>query len=200
MGTELEWKYAVPDPSLLDRVLAWEEVRSRMVEEPRRYHMRTDYYDAPDRRFSRHKITIRRRMENERSVVCVKAPLPEGSDPHLRGEWELEAEDLRSALPRLVNLGAPGAILEPVCLQRLCGADFLRRAVLLRFADGSAAELALDCGSLFGPTESAPLCELELELKEGAPGAALAFAEALAERFSLRLEPLGKFTRASALE
>ena len=67
-------------------------------------------------------------------------------------------------------------------------------------ADGSAAELALDCGALSGPTQSAPLCELELELKEGASEAALAFAVVLAERFSLRLEPSGKFTRASALE
>ena len=200
MGTELEWKYAVPEPSVLDEVLAWEEVRSRMAEEPRRYHMRTDYYDTPDRRFSKRKITIRRRMENERSVVCVKAPLPKGSEPHLRGEWELESSDLRAALPRLAALGAPRAVLEPVPLQRLCGADFIRRAVLLRFADGSAAELALDCGALSGPTQSAPLCELELELKEGASEAALAFAVVLAERFSLRLEPSGKFTRASALE
>ncbi|MBO4418975.1 MAG: CYTH domain-containing protein, partial [Oscillospiraceae bacterium] len=90
--------------------------------------------------------------------------------------------------------------LEPVPLLSLWRADFIRRAALLRFDDGSAAELALDSGTLFGPTQSAPLCELELELKAGEPAQALALAEALAERFSLTPQPLGKFPRALALK
>ncbi|MBO4418585.1 MAG: CYTH domain-containing protein, partial [Oscillospiraceae bacterium] len=110
MGTELEWKYAVPEPSLLDEILASPEVQSRIVEALRQYHMRSDFYDAPDLRFSRSRITLRRRLENESSVLCVKAPPAPGADPHLRGEWELAGDDLAAALPRLVALGAPEAL------------------------------------------------------------------------------------------
>lgn len=200
MGTELEWKYAVPEPSLLDVILAWEEIEKRMTEAPRQYHMRSDYYDTADRRFSQGQITLRRRLENETSVVCVKAPLPDADDPQLRGEWELAGDEPAAVLPRLVALGAPQALLESGALQILCRADFTRRAVPLRFADGSAAELALDCGTLFGPSCSTPLCELELEWKAGEPAAARAFAEAIAARFRLEAQPLSKFARAKALK
>ena len=233
MGTELEWKYALPDPALLDEIAGCETVRGRTVEAPRRCHMQSEYYDTPDHRFFRERITLRHRLEDECSVFCMKAPLrgeqavgtalcrpspaadphlrgeqsvgtalcrpsPE-ADPHLRGEWETEAADLASALPKLAALGAPVPQADTP-LQVLCRADFIRRAVLLRLDDGSTAELALDLGTLSGATRSLPLCELELELKSGEPAAARAFAEALAERFSLRPEPLSKFARASALE
>ena len=212
MGTELEWKYALPDPALLDEIAGCETVRGRTVEAPRRCHMQSEYYDTPDHRFFRERITLRHRLEDESSVFCMKAPLrgepavgtalcrpsPE-ADPPLRGEWETEAADLASALPKLAALGAPVPQADTP-LQVLCRADFIRRAILLRLDDGSTAELALDLGTLSGATRSLPLCELELELKSGDPAAARAFAEALAERFSLRPEPLSKFARASALE
>ena len=201
MGKELEWKLAVPEACLLDDILAWTEIRRRMAEEPRFYHMRTSYYDTPDRRFSRRRITVRFRLENETPVICVKAPLPGGAEgAHLRGEWELEGDDLIAALPRLVALGAPAELLEPGELACRWQADFLRRAVLLRFADGSLCELALDRGSLRGPTSSCPLCELELELKQGAPDETLALLAALRSRFGLELQEKSKIARARELE
>lgn len=212
MGTELEWKYALPDPALLDEIAACETVLGRTVESPRRCHMQSEYYDTPDHRFFRERTTLRHRLEDESSVFCMKAPLrgeqsvgtalcrpSPAADPHLRSEWETEAADLASALPKLAALGAPVPPADTP-LQVLCRADFIRRAVLLRLDDGSTAELALDLGTLSGATRSLPLCELELELKSGEPAAARAFAEALAARFALRPEPLSKFARASALE
>ena len=200
MGTELEWKLSVPEPSLLDHILADEAIRSRMTETPRRYHMQTSYYDTSDRRFSARRITLRRRLENNVSVLCVKAPLTDAADPHAHGEWELEGDDLPAALPRFAALGAPTAVSEPCSLLCLWRADFIRRAVMLRMDDGSLCELALDCGSLYGPTRSCPFCELELELKHGAPDASRAFCEAVRERFGLSVQTQSKFARARALE
>lgn len=200
MGTELEWKYAVSDPALLNEILRWEEIQRRMLETPRQYHMQSAYYDTPDRRFSRERITIRRRLENETAVVCVKAPLANAAYPNLRGEWELETDDLAAALPLLAAQGAPQAIVEAACLQSLWRADFTRRAMLLRLDDGSTAELALDQGRLFGPAGAVPFCELELECKTGEPDAARAFVAAIAAYFSLEVQPLSKLARAKALE
>lgn len=200
MGKELEWKLAVPEACLLDDILAWEEIRRRMAEAPRFYHMQSSYYDTPDRRFSRRRITVRCRLENETPVICVKAPFPGSEDRFLHGEWELEGTELAAALPKLVELGAPAELLEPVPLVCMWEADFQRRAVLLRFDDGSVSELALDLGALYGPTHSLPLCELELELKQGEPGASLALLEALQTRFALKPQEKSKFARARALD
>ena len=199
MGKEQEWKLSVPDPALLGEILAWEGIQSRMLEAPRPYHMRSAYYDTLDRRFSRRRITIRRRMENDRSVVCVKAPLADAADPYTHGEWELEADDLAAALPRLVELGAPAVLLEPAELRCMWRADFRRRAVLLGFADGSTSELALDYGSLSGPSRSMPLCELELEMKSGDPAATLGLLLLLRQRFGLLPQEKSKFARAREL-
>ena len=199
MGTELEWKYAVPAPAPLDEILAWEEVQSRMAEEPRRYHMQSEYYDTPDRRLSHRRITLRRRLENERSVICVKAPLPGAADRHLHGEWELEGESPAEALPRLIALGAPPELGELKQLVPVCGADFQRRAALLRFPDGSACELALDRGRLFSRSGELPLCELELEQKEGSPHASQALYRALRARFGLAPQERSKYARAREL-
>lgn len=200
MGKEQEWKLTVPEPALLEDILAWEEIRSRMLEAPREYHMQTSYFDTPDRRWSRQRITIRCRLENETPVVCVKAPLP-GAAEHLRGEWELPgSDDVAAALPLLVEQGAPEELLGARGLVSMWEADFRRRAVLLGFADGSRCELALDLGALYGPTHYLPLCELELEMKAGDPAATLALLERLRVRYALTPQEKSKFARARALD
>lgn len=199
MGTELEWKYDLPEALPDGDLLSWKPLRRRMVGMPRLWRMRTTYYDTPDRALSARGITLRRRLENNLSVICAKAPLPGAADPHARGEWELAGSDPAAALQELVRLGAPSELTELGCPVPVCGAAFVRTAVLLRFSDGSAAELALDHGTLFGAARSVPLHVLELELKEGAPDEPLAFAEALAARFALAPQPRSKYARARAL-
>lgn len=199
MGTELEWKYDLPEALPDGDLLSWAPLRRRMAGTPRLYRMQTTYYDTPDRALSRRLITLRRRLENNLSVICAKAPLPGDADPNARGEWELEGSDPVAALPALIRLGAPpelAALGRPV---PDCGAAFVRTAVLLRFDDGSAAELALDHGKLFRAARFAPLHVLELELKEGAPAESLALLRALAQRFTLAPQPKSKYARARVL-
>ena len=197
----MEWKLAVTDAQTLDAILRDPEVLALAAEPLRRCRMRTTYYDTPDRRLAWQLCTLRRRMENEVSVVCVKAPLRDAENAHEHGEWELEAEDPVAALPLLVEQGAPRELLEAGPLAPVCGAAFCRRALLLRFADGSECELACDFGALFGAEESAsaPLCEAELEMKQGAPDMTLTLLERLIARYGLTPQERSKYARASAL-
>ena len=64
---------------------------------------------------------------------------------------------------------------------------------------GAELELALDRGVLLGGGKEIPLCEVEVELKSGAPEDAVAFAETMAKDFGLRPEHKSKFRRALAL-
>ncbi len=200
MGQELEWKRALPDCEAAERILADPDVTRLALEQIRTYRMGSTYYDTPERTLGRGWITLRCRMENDRRVYCVKAPLPDGPK-ELHSEWETEAEDLAAALELLTRQGAPSELLAlRGQLAPVCGAAFTRRAVLLGFADGSRAELALDLGELRGKKATQPLAELELEQKQGDFAQALALLAALSARYGLQGQEKSKYARASALD
>lgn len=185
MGREFELKYRAADPQL-------EEIQS-VYSGFREIRMETTYYDTPEGDLRRHRWTLRRRMENGISVCTVKSTLPDGS----RGEWEIQCGDILAAVPQLIALGAPEALLEYTHqgVISTCGARFLRKAATLPSGSGQV-ELALDRGVLLGGGKELPFAEVEVELKQGRDEDAIAFAEALAARFHLAPEPKSKLRRA----
>lgn len=201
MGKELEYKLHVENEAALLRILADEELRSLVNSAWQETQMKTTYFDAADRRFSSRHWTLRHRQEGAHSILCIKTPLDE---PHARGEWEIEADGLSEGnIARLVELGAPvelKSLYSKDDVAPLCGAEFLRRHVMLRFPDGSEAELAGDFGILHGKKTATALCELELELYSGAPVETIALVKRLCERYNLREQPLSKFARARSLK
>ena len=160
------------------------------------FEMETTYFDTADGALSLRHVTLRRRMENGVSVCTVKTPV----SGYGRGEWECECEDIHVAIDRLVELGAPRELLLLTVegVAPVCGAKFTRRALTIAHQDATL-ELALDRGILLGGGKEIPLCEVEVELKSGQPEQAVAFAQALAEKFSLQSENKSKFRRALAL-
>ena len=158
--------------------------------------METTYYDTPRGELSARYITLRRRFENGISVCTVKTP----GDGFTKGEWEVEWDDINTAIPMLCKLGCPEevAALTQSGITPICGARFTRQAKTID-APGCTVELALDKGILLGGGKETPLCEIEVELKSGEPEAAVAFAEKLAARFDLTPLKTSKFRRALAL-
>lgn len=156
--------------------------------------METVYYDRADFSLRRRRWTLRRRLENGRSVCTVKTPLPDGS----RGEWEVESPDLFSALPELCAQGAPEQLQALTELVPFCGARFTRLAKTIPL-EGGSVELALDSGVLLGGGQELPFAEVEVELKSGGDSVARDFAEGLATEFGLTEQPLSKLARAMAL-
>ena len=140
--------------------------------------------------------TLRRRFENGRSICTVKTPAPDGG----RGEWELECGNIMDAIPELCKLGAPRTLLLSAALgvEEVCGARFTRHAAALEI-EGAVVEIALDRGILSGGGKEIPLCEIEVELKEGSDAAAVAFANTLAAKYGLQAEPRSKYRRALTL-
>ena len=158
--------------------------------------METTYYDTEDLSLRQRKWTLRRRLENEKSVCTVKTPLPDGS----RGEWETENADLAAGVRQLCAMGAPKEILDYVnCgVASFCGAKFTRLAKTI-VLPGGCVELALDEGVLLGGGQEKPFAEVEVELKSGEDSVASAFAGALAKEFNLTEQPKSKLARAMAL-
>ena len=201
MGKELEYKLEVGDPALLKKIMADPKIEKLSAGEFQQTAMRTEYFDSPDQRFSRRHWTLRRRQEGDTSVICVKTPTAQS---HTRGEWQIIEKVLdHKAIVKLLEAGAPKELLflygagdvEPVC-----SAEFQRQHKMLRFSDGSEAELACDQGLLLGKTETMPLCEAELELYKGAPEEMLLLVRYLCETYGLKEQPRSKVARARGLK
>lgn len=188
MGREFELKYQASAAALEALAAAFGPFRVISME--------TTYYDDPAGTLRQRRWTLRRRMENGKSVCTVKTNLPDGS----RGEWETESPDITRAIPVLIAQGAPAPLAEVAArgLVPTCGAKFTRQAALLQTADG-LAELALDSGILTGGGRQLPLSEVELELKEGSDQATVALARTLARRYGLVHQPKSKLARALEL-
>lgn len=192
---EFELKYAVDQDSLLDRILEDPAISGRMLEPVRTIPMETTYFDTEDHSLTERRWTLRCRMEGGTPVVTLKTP---SAIPGARNEWETEGRDVLAAIPALIALGAPESLQEISSVSPICGAAFIRRAVLLQL-EHCTAELALDLGHLFRGHRSTPLCEMELELKSGNPAAMLVLGKELALTYNLREEAKSKFFRASRL-
>lgn len=190
MGKEYELKYTVPSTEVLDALDVALGGNGTV------WCMATTYYDTPSGAMRARKWTLRVRRENEDTVVTIKTPAPGGA----RGEWECRGTDPVAAVPCLTEQGAPKEL--EVLLREgvvpVCGAAFTRRAIPVQTGE-TLVEVALDAGRLFREDRELPLCELEVELKEGSEAECAAFAHALAKKFALTPEPRSKFARALSL-
>ena len=186
MGLELEVKYRAT-PAQQEAMRQAFPVQWNMLE------METTYYDTPGNTLSGRRFTLRRRLENGISICALKTP----GDGFGRGEWEVEAATIETAIPALCKLGAPGELEELTAagVISICGARFTRYAAMVVLEDAEA-ELALDSGILFAGKRQTPLCEIEVEWKCGSQASVLAFAKGLEEQYSLVLEQDSKFRRA----
>ena len=188
MGREFELKYAAKQQDL--------EVLKNRYPGLRPISMETTYYDNEAGDFSRLRWTLRRRMENGKSICTLKTP----TDTWGRAEFEAECGDILASVPLLRQAGAPAQLLLLAAegLIPSCGARFTRLAGLLEFPEFTA-ELALDEGVLLGGGRELPFTEVELELKSGSEEALTAFAEGFAAELGLKPEYGSKVARARAL-
>lgn len=189
MSIEYELKFRASEEVLAD-------IRQAYPENHQVFQMETTYYDTPTGQLSARVYTLRRRMENEVSVCTLKTP----AEGYGRQELEIPCDSIETAIPVLCAMGAPDDFGELVKegIVPICGAKFTRTAIAVTLED-CRVELALDQGSLTGGGKRVPLCELEVELKEGSQAAAERFALTLAAIYSLKEEPRSKFRRGLAL-
>lgn len=185
MGTEFELKFKATEEQ--------QEAVAALYGDFMSTNMASEYYDTLPGELAMQRMVLRRRLENDRYICTCKAPLKDNT----RMEWEVECEDIREAIEKLCKLGAPKLLrtLTDASLCIYCGARFVRRSKLL-VLDGATVELSLDAGVFIGGGREKPLREIEVELKSGSEAVAEAFAEALAEKFGLVVEPLSKFQQA----
>ncbi|PWC34756.1 CYTH and CHAD domain-containing protein [Azospirillum sp. TSO35-2] len=180
-------------PAIADRALGPAATRT----------LESTYFDTDDRRLAGRKVTLRVRKTGDGFVQTVKsAPEADGLG---RGEWECTVPSAAPDLT-LITDGEALDLLGPLSeseLQPVFTSVVERTALDVTVGDGEDAarvEVAFDRGEIVLPNGTAtPLCEVELELKDGPPAALYDLAHELIKVAPLRLEVRTKAERGHAL-
>ena len=200
MEVELKLLVAPEDLARVERHPALKGMRHWAA---RREHLATVYYDTPDFALAREGVALRVRRSGERSVQTLKAEGLAAAGLHSREEleWPLagdEAPDLTllDETPYRA-LFARKRVRER--LQPVFTTEFDRAARMVAFADGTAAELAIDRGEIRAGERAAPISEAEIELKTGDAHRLFALAREIARDVPIRLGHASKAERGYAL-
>jgi triphosphatase len=123
------------------------------------------YFDTKRLKLKRSGLTLRVRKVNGRYIQTIKS---DDATPFERGEWEREVEGSR---PDLTD--ADDTPLKPFGLKKLrkrlrpVFETRVERATYPLRHNGCEIELAIDRGEIGAGKSTVPLCEAELELKQG---------------------------------
>ncbi len=144
---------------------------------PQRKNLVSVYFDTPKHKLKQNGVSLRVRHDGKRRRQTVKS-----SGAFSRGEWE---RDIKGDTPDWH--AARDSVLAPLLTRKLkhkLGPIFetrVRRTVIPLRRNGSRIEVALDSGHVRAARRSAPIHEVELELKRGKPAELFALAQAIGE-------------------
>jgi inorganic triphosphatase YgiF len=195
MGHEVELKLEVP-PKTIGTLKRMRSLR-RGNGHARDKQLVSVYFDTAKHELRKHGMSLRVRHIGEQRVQTVKANGQSAAGLFQRHEWETPIEsdtpDLRAvrhtALDGLFSDKKLAHALKPVFETRI------RRTVLPLTRRGSRIELTLDQGHVRLGRKSAPINEIELELKRGRPADLFTVARDLAKRVPVRFAVRSKADR-----
>ncbi|MEI7457205.1 MAG: CHAD domain-containing protein [Nitrosomonadales bacterium] len=159
--------------------------------ETRRLH--NVYYDTPTLDLHKHRMALRVRRVGGRWIQTLKGGGQVRAGLHQRFEWETPVPSARldfTGLDRVVwDEHLPVAWREH--LLPVFTTDFYRASRLIDW-QGTIIEVCMDKGSVRTQQHSAPICELELELKSGDPQQLFSLAQAILDIVPFELETVSK--------
>ena len=176
---ETELKLTFP-PEAANRLADHPAFKPQGANAPRSERIVSTYFDTPSHELARSGLSLRVRAVGKRRVQTLKSSGANGGAAMSRGEWEWPVGDDKPDLA--LAAGVPAASRLPPDLgkqlQPVVVTDVLRTARTLDF-QGSTIEAVLDSGSIVAGDQKQPVHELELELRDGAPGALYGLALSL---------------------
>jgi len=197
--TETELKLVI-SPAAERRLEELAAFRPPSASEPKSQRIVTTYFDTPHRDLARRGLSLRVRRAGEKRIQTVKASGDAGVAA-ARGEWEWpiakEEPDLDLVATTPVVDRLPPKLdkqLEPVVVT-----DVVRTTRTVQL-EGNTIEAALDSGSIEAGDAKEPVHELELELREGAPGALYRLALTLHAATPVAVETESKAARGYRLK
>ena len=196
MNEEIELKLAVA-PEHVERFRKHPLLRALKARPQTIQHLVSTYYDTPRFELRNKAVALRVRKIGHERIQTIKREAVNGKSKFARREWERriegDAPDLSALedreLKRLIAPHRERGDLRPVFVT-----EVTRQVWPLRVG-ASRIECALDIGEIKSDGRSQPVCEVELELKSGAPAGLFEVARRLNKSVPLRLDPTSKAER-----
>ena len=172
--SETEIKFVVRDnplEALKDAVFPLLKEKGVNIEEQGQSYLQNDYYDTPEHLFQQHKIGMRVRGANGEFEQTVKTNGKVSGGLHQRLELNVPLANEQPDLTLFETMqwpeGEDGKSLN-TRLTKQFGTHFSRTQFDLVFEDAEI-ELVVDIGEVTAPQQqnASPICEIELELKQG---------------------------------
>ncbi|HEY0596310.1 CHAD domain-containing protein, partial [Sphingopyxis sp.] len=188
MANEVELKLEL-SPAAADLVAA----SGLLAGTPGKARQISTYFDTDDQDVAKAGFSLRIRRTGKKRIQTIKADGASAAGLFVRSEWEcavgqdIPVLDYSTPLPTL--LGDAADAIAPVFEVRI------DRQTWLVEDGGASIELVLDCGKVVAGERSAPVCEIELELKSGDSGALFDLARKIDAAAPVRLGVLTKSER-----
>ncbi|MGV3582907.1 MAG: CHAD domain-containing protein [Methylophilus sp.] len=200
MANEVELKLRIAK-SDIPRLKRHPAIKAAQTNKPITRKLLSIYYDTPQLKLLDHLISLRLRRISRDWIQTVKGKGSVQSGLHQRMEIESHVASGQFDFSQIANTEF-SKIFDDEALRNALVPIFItevqRTEWLLHFDNGDQIELALDVGELVVANEREPICEIELELKQGNTGRLFEFSLALQESISLTLENISKAQRGYA--
>ena len=196
MAQEIELKLSLP-PGAVKSLLAHPLLQGGTT---RRQLLRNVYFDTPELRLKAAGVALRHRHAGKLLLQTVKFGAGVAGGLANRAEWEMPVEaghfDFSGIDDKAVRrrLESSRDQLVPIFTT-----NFSRLIWLLSVTPGASIELAFDRGTIESQGRRAPICEIELELKEGEPPILFDLARQLRQSLPLHPATASKDERGYAL-
>ncbi len=200
MPTETELKLNIPATAI--DAFKQHPLLQACADTCQQQHLIGTYYDTPELELKQAKVGLRVRREGDRWIQTMKSAGSSVGGLHQRHEWEAEVIENKidfSCLPKIVQ---DSIVADPVLRQRIepvFTSDFHRTTWQLTTEHDDLIEVCLDQGEVYQGDQRTPICEVELELKQGSSSSLLRLALEFLEELPLTVENASKAQRGYAL-
>ncbi|QXH35624.1 CYTH domain-containing protein [Pseudomonas muyukensis] len=148
------------------------------------------YFDTPQRDLSAARVALRLRRDGEVIIQTLKCRGQSVAGLSERNEYEWQLDKVKLDLKKLDDSCWPEQLaeLDKKTIKPLFTTDFTREYAEIAWGRGKAKvviEAAIDQGFVVAGKRKEAICELELELREGAPEALLELAAELSASLAL---------------
>lgn len=160
-----------------------------------RTEMKAVYFDTPDGYMQKHKIAYRIRQENKNIVATYKSGNVNKEGVFIRVEVNKNVKSLQPDISVFADEPSIWPMLrglENACFIAIVRTDFMRESAVID-VDGSLIEAAVDLGSVWGKNAHLPICEVELELKDGDEDKLIELKNTLQDEFALAPSSVSKY-------
>lgn len=189
MAKETEIKLRVT-PATLDALREHPLLNERRIGDWQSGTLYNQYFDTIDRDLARAKVALRIRRDGETYIQTLKSRGQSVAGLSERNEWDWYLQGDALDLTLLDDTCWPASLagLDRGRIEPLFTTHFQRTKVLLgweRDGDTVQVEAALDSGTVVATGGKEPICELELEVRQGPAAAVLELAAELAKDLPL---------------